>query len=343
MKKLNILLILSIFALAFIACEKDQDMYKVLPAEEVTPPVLASHGAIVIDADNLSSTTIFRWLPADFGTPAAVEYSLYVKVDNGEPQLVSSAYGDSIEVKLEDINKTMLLAGAGQGVTVDAAFTLKAVISTAYADVTSEPVFVSVTTVAPLYPDKLYMIGQDFGGWDWNNPAVVEMVPVHSHPGQFWCVRYFTTNGFKWNTVKDWGGDFFSLGTDAGFTTHDNNAFVASEGFYSVLVDYLASTITVEPARVYGMGDCFGGWNTGTYPFTHNNAAKTMRITAAASGEVRMYAASSATNADWWQMEFVVINGDIVYRGTGDDQQRVTVAAGKTVTLDFNSGTGTVQ
>ncbi|MDR2293494.1 MAG: SusF/SusE family outer membrane protein [Prevotellaceae bacterium] len=343
MKKLNILLILSFFAFAFVACEKDQDMYKVLPVDKVIPPVLASHGAIVIDADNLSSNTTFKWQHADFGTPAAVEYSLYVNTDNGEPQLVSSSYGDSINVKLEDLNKALLQAGADEGATVDAIFTLKAAISTAYASVTSNPVIVSVTTVAPLYPSQLYMIGQDFGGWDWNSATVAEMIPIHSHPGQFWCVRYFTTNGFKWNTVKAWGGDFYSLGTDVGFTTHDGNAFVASDGFYIVLVDYLANTITVEPANVYGMGDCFGGWNTGQYPFTANNANKTMNITTASGGEVRMYASSSATDADWWQMEFIIINGEIVYRGTGNDQDRVTVAAGKTVTLDFNNGTGTIQ
>lgn len=342
MKKINILL-LSIFAFAFVACEKEQDMYKVLPIEEVTPPVLASHADIVIDADNLSSTTTFKWQRADFGTPAAIEYSLYVTVDNGEGTIISSSFGDSIEVKLEDLNKAMLRAGASEGATVNAIFTLTANISAAYASVTSAPVLINVTTVAPLYPDNLYMIGADFGGWDWNNPAVVEMTPVHSHEGQFWCVRYFTTDGFKWNTVKEWGGDFFSLGNDVGFTTHDGNAFVASEGFYIVLVDYIANTITIESANVYGMGDCFGGWNTGTYPFTHNTANKTMSITTTANGELRMYAASSATNADWWQMEFIILDGKIVYRGTGNDQERVNVSAGKTVTLDFNANTGTIQ
>ena len=41
-------------------------------------------------------------------------------------------------------------------------------------------------------------------------------------------------------------------------------------------------------------------------------------------------------------MEFVVLNGKIEYRGNGGDQERATVGAGKTVTLDFNAGTGTI-
>ena len=60
------------------------------------------------------------------------------------------------------------------------------------------------------------------------------MTPVNGNPGKFWAVRYFAdpNNGFKWNTVKSWGGDFFSLGTDVGFTTSGGNAFVSAAGFY---------------------------------------------------------------------------------------------------------------
>jgi hypothetical protein len=42
-------------------------------------------------------------------------------------------------------------------------------------------------------------------------------------------------------------------------------------------------------------------------------------------------------------MEFIILDGKIEYRGTGGDQTRVPVAAGKTVTLDFNAGTGTIE
>ncbi|MPN40763.1 Outer membrane protein SusF [bioreactor metagenome] len=70
-----------------------------------------------------------------------------------------------------------------------------------------------------------------------------------------------------------------------------------------------------------------------------------MKITTTASGELRLYANSSGSTVggDWWRMEFVILNGKIEYRGNGGDQDRVTVAAGKTVTLDFNAGTGTIQ
>jgi hypothetical protein len=58
-----------------------------------------------------------------------------------------------------------------------------------------------------------------------------------------------------------------------------------------------------------------------------------------------MYALEPAgvTAADWWQMEFNIYDGKIVYRAGGDDQEAVAVSAGQTVTLDFNAGTGSIN
>jgi len=203
----------------------------------------------------------------------------------------------------------------------------------------------NVDLVKPLYPDNVYMIGKEFGDWNWSNSNVVEMTPINGNPGKFWAVRYFAnaTDGFKWNTAKAWGGDFSSLGTDAGFTTSDGNAFVATAGFYIVVVDYTINKITIEPAQVYGMGDCFGGWNAGQYPFVADG--NVMKLTTTNAGELRIYANASAAGVggDWWRMEFVILDGKIAYRGNGGDQTRATVAAGKTVSLNFNNNTGTIQ
>ena len=57
-----------------------------------------------------------------------------------------------------------------------------------------------------------------------------------------------------------------------------------------------------------------------------------------------MYAAAPAgSDADWWQMEFNVFDGKIVYRADGDDQAAVAVTAGQKVTLNFNAETGSIQ
>ncbi|MDR3188291.1 MAG: SusF/SusE family outer membrane protein [Prevotellaceae bacterium] len=343
MKQLAI--ILSLLLITFTACEKDQEMVKVLPTEQVKAPVLAAHNMITVNKSNYSDNTVFTWQTADFGAPTTTEYSLYAALDGKEPALITSAFGDSLSVSLLVISKVLYQSGIRLDYPVDVKFHIVASINSTYGTVQSAPITVNVTVGSdvPLYPDAIYMIGQDFGSWDWNNSGVVEMTPVHSHDGQFWCVRYFRVGqGFKWCTVKDWKGDFYSLGTDAGFTTADGNAFVPADGFYSVYVDYTTNTITIEPAQVFGMGDCFGGWNTGQYPFTANGTV--MKITTTATGELRIYATSSAAQGvDWWQMEFVILNDEIEYRGKGDDQTRVSVDAGKTITLDFNAGTGKIE
>ena len=191
-------------------------------------------------------------------------------------------------------------------------------------------------------PETMYINGNDFGGesWDWNSPNIVEMTPVHSHEGMFWAVRYMTTNTeFKFCAVKEWNGDFTRLGTNEGFVTPGNNK-VEADGLYTIIVDLLGDKITVMPAEIYGMGDCFGSWDVGKYPFTNGTTAT---ATLAAAGNLRMYAKIPGNESNWWQSEFNIYDGKIVYRATGGDQAAVPATAGQTVELDFNAGTGSIK
>lgn len=54
---------------------------------------------------------------------------------------------------------------------------------------------------------------------------------------------------------------------------------------------------------------------------------------------------SAAAAGNWWHRELGVSGGKIVYRAAGDEVQDSfdTVAAGQTITLDFNAGTGTIK
>jgi hypothetical protein len=205
------------------------------------------------------------------------------------------------------------------------------------------------------FPDALYMVGQDFGGWDWNSDGVVKLVPVVHNPawgadaeGQFWTIRYFLADsGFKFNSARAWdGGQFGKLETNEGFTNDgDENLHVPADGLYMVHIDMKRNILHVEPARVYGIGGCFGGWDAGMESALFQNNGKTMSVTAADEGEFRMYAASEIATSDWWTREFIFFDGVIDYRGDDEgqgDQARVTVKKGQVVTLDFNAGTATV-
>ena len=194
-------------------------------------------------------------------------------------------------------------------------------------------------------PTECYLIGDAIAGWALPGNEVA-MVPAHSEPGSFWAIRYIAdaTKGFKFSQISTgWGKDFTGLGTDTGYTVADGNCFVAEAGFYMIEVDYKNNVVTVSPAEVYGIGDAFGGWTEGVYPFEAAEGTLTASVTAA--GNLRMYAKSTfaAAAGNWWHREFNIFEGKIVYRAEGGDQEAVAVTAGQTVTLDFNAGTGSIQ
>ncbi|MBQ5675517.1 MAG: SusF/SusE family outer membrane protein, partial [Lachnospiraceae bacterium] len=109
---------------------------------------------------------------------------------------------------------------------------------------------------------EMYMIGEDFGGWDWNNEGVVSLIPVHSAEGAFWTIKPLKAGKqFKFCSKKEWNGDFNSLGEDSGYVIVDGNCSVESDGIYMIYVDVKNKKLVIEPAAVYGIGDCFGSWD----------------------------------------------------------------------------------
>ncbi len=206
----------------------------------------------------------------------------------------------------------------------------------------------AVTIVAVAFPETMYMIGQDFGSWDWSSDGIVDLVPVYNPDnkadGQFWTVRYIkAASPFKFCSKKEWGDDFCSLTTNDGFSVEGTNCVVDKDGLYLIHIDLKNEKLHVEPARIYGIGDCFGGWNEGIETALFTAGGETASATLAADGDLRMYVASDIATTDWWTREFIILDGKIVYRGTGGDQERVACKAGQTVTLNFNAGTGEIK
>lgn len=157
----------------------------------------------------------------------------------------------------------------------------------------------------------------------------VDMVPVNGKGGQFWLVRKLTAGTtYKVNITMAAGEQEYK------------DITVDEDGLYRILVNYAGDSVDVVAAEVYGIGDAFGSWDAGKYPFTIN-ADGTATITTTAGGNLRMYV--PIPGVDWWQAEFNIYDGEIAYRGTGGDQTAVPVTAGQTVTLNFNEGTGSIN
>ena len=207
-------------------------------------------------------------------------------------------------------------------------------------------------------PEHMYMIGQQWGEWDWSKESIVELSGIPSAPGYFWCTRYFNAaDGFKFCAVKEWSGDFTGDGT-VGYTAHDGNCWVAEDGFYTVFVNGNDKVVEVYPAEVYGIGSAWGAdaWDFNAPDIvkftpdgqklvatvTNDDAAVRLSSKIVPSAPIDGITTPNGW-IDWWKTEFVYFDGKIAYRGAGGDQERVAVSAGQKITLDFNAGTVTVE
>ena len=246
-----------------------------------------------------------------------------------------------------NLGANCLPGGENIKVTDAGTYTITLTYTLAQGAIANSYKFETTLTAKDETPTEMYMIGQDFGAWTWDNPGVVALTQVNGKSGEFWTIKYFTAaNGFKFCPKKEWNGDFTNLGgEDAGFTVADGNCFVPADGLYMVYVNLADSKLTIEPAAVYGIGDCFGGWDAKmeAAKFAVSEDGKALTMTVPAAGNLRIYAESTAATSDWWTREFNVFEGKIEYRGNNGDQAPVAVTAGQVVTLNFADNTGSIQ
>jgi len=92
-----------------------------------------------------------------------------------------------------------------------------------------------------------------------------------------------------------------------------------------------------------------GSWDGADpdHKFTVDNENQVLTITRTlAAANLRMHAWFDAADGwftDWWQSEFNIFDGDILFRGTGGDQDAVPVSAGSTkIDLNFRTGKGSI-
>lgn len=203
---------------------------------------------------------------------------------------------------------------------------------------------VSFTTLA----DALFMIGDGVGTWDWATTDL-PMIQVNSHTNLFWKIVWLNATGeFKFAPQKAWSGDFGKTGsaTDGVYSKGGDNIPVpGTAGYYMVVVDIATGKIAIADPKVYLMGETIGSWDTQNAAglFTVDNANSVITITKSlAAKELRMYA-WHPWFTDWWQSEFMILNGKIEFRGTGNDQARVTPTAGNNkIDLNFKTGDGSI-
>lgn len=350
MKTIKYISLFFFAVLTFTACEKDDEMVTYYAGNAKSGVIQTLQPSYELKLENAAKIMdTFRWTSSDFGYQAAVTYTVQMDLAGNDfanaYDLLSVVSLDSSDVTVDVVNKAMIALQKIYEYPDNSLQTVEFRLRSSITDATDPLYSGTVSSEIKFYvafSETMFMIGQDFGAWNWNNEGIVEMTPVYGETASFWCVRYFNANtGFKWAPKKAWGNDFSGLTENIGFSQSDGNAMVSANGMYIVYIDMVKGKITIEPAEIYGIGDCFGGWDSPATQFTITG--NTASISTTTTGNLRMYAVSSQGPQDWWKKEFNTYSGQIKYRGAGEDQESVQVSAGKTVTLDFNNGTGTIN
>jgi hypothetical protein len=378
MKKSTIIMT-ALSVLLFASCESDRDSNPVLglPSSFVLNlPAYAS--TAVYDLKNTETVELTTTQP-DYGFTAATTYSVQVSVSGQFTESTSdipnyvtlpSSYSTAkMQVSASEIAVALVSL---LGVTDEADYPkdpmplyirLKASLadhkaSDVFSNAIELPKVLGYFALEPLLlPEVMYIVGS-INDWDWTKSF--EMVATHSNPGKLWSVQYFPAGAeIKFNTNKAWdGGEFgyaegrfpdasvaYAQIEDAGGNIKINRA-----GWYIVVVttemegrDFKYTVEFLAP-NVYLIGETVGGWDildANLFSVPSDGTGEFVSPAFGASNELRM--CIKLDGIDWWKSEFIILGGKIVYRATGDDQERVSVSQGQKAYLNFLTGSGYVK
>ncbi|NDV56973.1 SusF/SusE family outer membrane protein [Bacteroides sp. 519] len=376
MKKIYSTLVLLLSLFSFASCDDDRDSNPTLaePTEFIlnTPKYVSG----IYDLKNTESIQLTCTQP-DYGFTAAATYSVQIAVESNFSNYTT--LGTTYNTAAMEVNaKEVAVALVGLLEVEEAEnypkdifpvfVRLESKLSNGTGKITSN--IIELPKVKGYFalddmvmPENMYVIGNVAGNWDWTKS--IALTPVNSTEGKFWGIVYLgeTTGGdkaeIKFNWEKSWDiGENFGMKNSiiddaskelAGISGEDNIK-IGNSGWYLVVVkveiegrSYKYNVQFLAP-NIYLIGGTVGGWdildsNLFTVPTTVDGEFVSPAFTVA--DELRMCV--KLEGQEWWHTEFIIANGEIDYRGTGGDQDRVKVAAGKKAYLKFSDGTGYIQ
>ena len=360
----------------FTSCEDDNDSNPIVktPTEfHLNTPALA---ATNIDLTN-SSAIVFTCSQPNYGFPASTMYKVqvslkedmtdFVELDQSFPNTVCSVDAAILASTLTTMELNAGKSEADFPMDVKVYVRMRAYMTTdtgspvADTEILSnviclENVHLNYSLAPVTTPEHLYVVG-GFCGWDWGNSF--EFVPVYDHPEMYWRMVWIDEAGVKINTAQEWDGnqkgynDITVAGAlaDKISTNDDGNICSTTPQWYLMVVTASVSgrdikyTVEFNEPNVYLIGDTFGGWDElmagSKFDVPTTMDADFVSPAFKADGEIRAYV--KVPGNDWWHSEFMVFNGEIVYRGKGGDQERVAGKAGQKFYLNFATGKGSIK
>lgn len=365
----------------FTSCEDDNDSNPIVktPTEfHLNTPALA---ATNIDLTN-SSAMVFTCSQPNYGFPASTMYKVqvslkedmtdFVELDQSFPNTVCSVDAGLLASTLTTMELNAGKSEADFPMDVKVYVRMRAYMTTDTGEPVADTEILSNViclenvhlnySLAPVtMPEHLYVVG-GFCGWDWGNSF--EFVPVYDHPEMYWRMVWIDEAGVKINTAKDWDGNEkgynnITVAGDLADKISDNGGNICSTTpqWYLMVVTASVSgrdikyTVEFNEPNVYLIGEAMGQTEYKELeesckfkvPATMDADFVSPAFTGNTPDGTGVRAYVKIPGNDWWHSEFMVLNGEIAYRGKGGDQDRVAGKVGQKLYLNFATGKGSLK
>ncbi len=267
MKRLAYIALAGILIMA--SCNK-AELGPVVSDNPTAPTILepVSGAALVLTDAAAQDTLTFVWTPADYGFDAAVTYTLeFAKAgsDFVGSGTVGITVNDTLKISVEDLNNKMIASELMDGVLTNIELRVKAVVSTAIADLYSPvlPVGVNPYLVEVIYP-QLQVPGA-YQGWDPgnNNTVIFSLKSDNKYEGYLFFPE--ANNEFKYTVGAGWDVNYGDTGADGTLEPSGDNIKAGEAGMYKLNVDLNNKTHTLVLTNWGLIGSATpGGWDTDT-------------------------------------------------------------------------------
>ena len=378
MKKISILAFLFAGMLSFSSCESDRDSNPVLQAPTEFVLNVPAYVNTVYDLANSTSIELtcsqpdFGYTaPAVYAVQVALDYSFenYIQLDTKYSTAKMNVDANELAVALTNLYVANGKAEADFPLQTKTYIRLVAELNSAtstIASITSNVIElpkVRVEFALPpvLLPETVYVVG-NHNGWNWGNSLPATL--VWGTNDMWWRMTYLD-GGWKFNSATEWDGNEVGFdgaadiidNANANITRSDDGNIVTNNpGWYLLVFNAkvvgreVKYTVTINEPEVWMIGDVTGvswqdraeGWRL-EVPTTADGEFVSPAFAAAATADngVRVYC--PIEGHDPWHSEFMVFDGQIKYRGTEGDQDRITASPGQKLYLNFSTDKGEIK
>ena len=378
MKKISILAFLFAGMLSFSSCESDRDSNPVLQAPTEFVLNVPAYVNTIYDLAYSTSLELSCSQP-NFGYTAPTVYAVqvaldqsfenYIQLDTKYSTAKMNVDASELAVALTNLYVALGKTEADFPLQTKTYIRLVAEVNSAtstIASITSNVIElpkVRVTFALPpvLLPETVYVVG-NHNGWNWGNSLPATL--VWGTNDMWWRMTYLD-GGWKFNSATEWDGN--EVGFDGAADIIDNaganitrsddgNIVTNNPGWYLLVFNAkvvgreVKYTVTINEPEVWMIGDVTGvswqdraeGWRL-EVPTTADGEFVSPAFAAAATADngVRVYC--PIEGHDPWHSEFMVFDGQIKYRGTEGDQDRITASPGQKLYLNFSTDKGEIK